>query len=73
MSDVEEGAASGQQASKSNYYGWSKDKAKRSEELKALGVDFTPKPIAPTASNNTDNAGASTQAKGSAWNSAGTW
>jgi hypothetical protein len=52
----------------SKHYAWAKDIKQRADELAALGVDMTPKPIQVESAGTVASKGS-----GSAWNAAGTW
>lgn len=64
------GGAAGSKPTASTYYAWNSATSQRAADLKSLGVDTSPKPVAAAAAVPA----ASPSATGSsAWNSAGTW
>lgn len=74
-STPEEGVAGDKKPFDSAHYKWAEEMKRRGEELKALGVDTTPKAI-DAGSAEADDAGdalAKSKSKGSAWNTGGTW
>jgi hypothetical protein len=49
------------------HYAWARDTEQRRQELAAMGVDTTPRPVAAPAQEPISGGA------GSAWNKAGTW
>ena len=57
----------------SKHYAWAKDIKQREAEMKALGVDMSPKPVKVTDTTSTSGVSQASGVSRSAWNAAGTW